>query len=103
MTKRLASTAKIDSVLNKDRELNTKFRHTLKEKKLFAYVMKRYKLKSDTQLAELLFSSESQISQIRNDRIYLSPRLTLTIYDRTDLSIEDIRRMAKEDCDECAR
>ena len=103
MTKRLASTAKIDSVLNKDRELNTKFRHTLKEKKLFAYVMKRYKLKSDTQLAELLFSSESQISQIRNDRIYLSPRLTLTIYDRTDLSIEDIRRMAKEDCDESAR
>jgi hypothetical protein len=103
MTKRLASTAKIDSVLNKDRELNTKFRHTLKEKKLFAYIMKRYKLKSDTQLAEMLFSSESQISQVRNDKIYLSPRLTLTIYDRTDLSIEDIRRMAKEDCDECAR
>lgn len=103
MTKRLTSTAKIDSVLNKDRELNTKFRHTLKEKKLFAYIMKRYKLKSDTQLAEMLFSSESQISQVRNDKIYLSPRLTLTIYDRTDLSIEDIRRMAKEDCDECAR
>lgn len=103
MTKRLASAAKIDSVLNKSRELNTKFRHTIKEKKLFAYIMKRYKLKSDTQLAELLFSSESQISQVRNDKIYLSPRLTLTIYDRTDLSIEDIRRMAKEDCDECAR
>jgi len=97
MTKRLASTAKIDSVLNKDIELNTKFRHTLKEKKLFAYIMKRYKLKSDTQLAEMLFSSESQISQLRNDRLYISPRLILSIYDRTDLSIEDIRRMAKED------
>jgi hypothetical protein len=100
MTKKTASAKDITNVLNKDRELNTKFRHTIKEKKLFAYIMKRYKLKSDTQLAELLFSSESQISQVRNDRIYLSPRLTLTIYDRTDLSIEDIRRLAREDCDE---
>jgi len=96
MTKRATAT-KITNVLTKDKELNTKHRHTLKEKELFAYIMKRYRLKSDTQLAELLFSSESQISQIRNDRIYLSPRLTLTIYDRTDLSIEDIRRMARED------
>ena len=97
MTKRLASTAKIDSVLNKDRELNTKFRHTLKEKKLFAYIMKKYKIKTDTELAKFIYSSGSQISQLRNDRLYISPRLILSIYDRTDLSIEDIRRMAKED------
>ena len=96
MTKR-ATAKKIENVLNKDRELNTKHRHTMKEKKLFAYIMKRYKLKSDAQLAEMLFSSGSQISQVRNDRLYISPRLTLTIYDRTDLSIEDIRRMARED------
>lgn len=96
MTKRATAT-KITNVLTKDKELNSKYRHTSKEKNLFAYILKRYKLKTDTQLAEMLFSSTSQISQVRNDRIYLSPRLTLTIYDRTDLSIEDIRRMARED------
>jgi iron-sulfur cluster repair protein YtfE (RIC family) len=97
MTKRAASVKQINKVLDSITETNTNYRHTLKEKNLFAYILKRYKLKTDTQLAEMLFSSTSQISQVRNDRIYLSPRLTLTIYDRTDLSIEDIRRMARED------
>jgi len=98
MTKRLASTNKIVNTLDKNIQLTTGFRHTLKEKKLFAYIMKKYKIKTDTELAKFIYSSGSQISQLRNDRLYISPRLILSIYDRTDLSIEDIRRMAREDC-----
>lgn len=98
MTKRLASTNKIVNTLDKNIQLTTGYRHTLKEKKLFAYIMKKYKIKNDTELAKFLYSSTSQISQVRNDKIYISPRLILCVYDRTDLSIEDIRSMAREDC-----
>lgn len=73
------------------------FRHPIKEKVLFAYLMRTNKFTQDKELAAWLFTSTSVISQVRNDRIPLSARLILRIYDKTKLSIEKIRAMAQED------
>lgn len=73
------------------------YRHTLKEKRLFEYLMKRYRLTSDQELADFLYTSPSVISQVRNDKIPFSSRLILVTYDKTPLSIENIRKMVKED------
>lgn len=74
-----------------------KHRHIKKEKKLFAFIMKVYGFDTDQQLAEFILSSTTAISAIRNDHRYMSASLILRIYDKTTLSIEDIRKMAKED------
>lgn len=70
------------------------YRHLKKENHLFNYLMKINKFTRDAELARWLFTSTSIISLIRNDKISLSPRLILRIYDTTDLTIEDIRKMA---------
>lgn len=67
-----------------------------KETKLFQYLMDNYQLRTDADLAKFLFCSKTIISMTRTDHRSLSPRLILRIYDRTDLSIEDIRSLAKE-------
>ncbi len=67
-----------------------------KETKLFQYLMDKYTLRTDTDLARFLCCSKTIISMTRNDHRALSPRLTLTIYDKTELSIEEIRDMSRE-------
>lgn len=67
-----------------------------KENKLFAYLFNFFKVSNDVELAEKLYTSGSNISRVRNDHKYLSAKLILVIYDKTDLSIEDIRKLAKE-------
>lgn len=76
---------------------NNKSRHVKKEKKLFKLLMEKNKFVNDQELAEYLLISTSIISQIRNDHFYLSPTNILRIYDKTGLSIEDIRKFARED------
>jgi hypothetical protein len=76
---------------------NNKSRHVKKEKKLFKLLMEKNKFVNDQELAEYLLISTSIISQIRNDHFYLSPTNILRIYDKTGMSIEDIRKFAKED------
>ena len=71
-------------------------RGVLKEKRLFWYLMLKFNLPNDLALAEFLGTAPSQISQIRNDKLGLSPRLLLVIYDKTNLSVEDIREMVNE-------
>lgn len=78
-------------------ELTHKYRHPKKEKHLFQYIMRTQGFTHDKQLANFLFTSTSVISQVRNDRIPLSARLILRIYDKLGLSIEEIRVMADED------
>ena len=75
----------------------TKNRHVKKEKKLFKLLMEKNKFVNDQELADYLYISTSIISQIRNDHFYLSPTNILRIYDKTGLSIEDIRKLARED------
>lgn len=67
-----------------------------KETKLFKYLMDKYSLRTDTDLAKFLFCSKTIISMTRNDHRVLSPRLILFIYDKDGLSIEDIRAWSKE-------
>lgn len=74
-----------------------KNRHVKKEKKLFKLLMEKNKFTNDQELADYLYISTSIISQIRNDHFYLSPTNILRIYDKTGLSIEDIRKFARED------
>lgn len=76
---------------------NNKSRHVKKEKKLFKLLMEKNKFVNDQELADYLYISTSIISQIRNDHFYLSPTNILRIYDKTGLSIEDIRKLARED------
>ena len=76
---------------------NNKSRHVKKEKKLFKLLMEKNKFVNDQELADYLYISTSIISQIRNDHFYLSPTNILRIYDKTGLSIEDIRQFARED------
>ena len=78
-------------------ELTRKYRHLKKEKHIFKYIMQMKGFTHDKQLADFLFTSTAVISQIRNDRIALSARLILRIYDKMNLSIEEIRVMADED------
>lgn len=68
-----------------------------KDKRLFQYLMLKYNLPTDVQLADFIGTVPSMISTIRNDKAPFSPRLLLSVYDKTDLSVEDIRAMARED------
>lgn len=67
------------------------------DNKLFAYLFKLFNVKTDVELAEKLYSSSSTLSRIRNDHKYLTAKMILIIYDKTDLSIEQIRSMLAED------
>jgi len=72
-------------------------RNLKREIALFEYLMKRYKLKNDKELSTLLWSSPSVISRIRNGELRITAKMILFIYDKTKLSIEDIRRMVEEE------
>jgi hypothetical protein len=73
-----------------------RMRTVRRELKLFKHLMDTYRLRTDDDLADFLLCSKTIISMTRCDHRGLSPRLTLAIYDKTPLSIEDIRAMAKE-------
>jgi plasmid maintenance system antidote protein VapI len=72
-------------------------RHIRKEKQIFEFLMRVNNFKSDSQLANFLYCTPPIISRIRNGHMNLTPRMILTIYDKTTLTIEEIRKMGKED------
>lgn len=67
-----------------------------KPHKLLDYIRKTYLVPTDKDLAKFLMTSSPVISRIRNDDIYPPAFLILNIYDKTNLSIEEIRRMSRE-------
>lgn len=69
---------------------------TKRTNKLLDYIRKSYLLPTDRELAKFLMTSSPVISRIRNGDIYPPPFLILNIYDKTNLSIDEIRRMARE-------
>jgi hypothetical protein len=71
-------------------------RNIAKELKMFQYLTDNYKLKTDADLADFMLCSKTVVSMTRRGQRALSARLILTIYDRTPLSIEEIRDMLKE-------
>ena len=72
-------------------------RNLKREIRLFEYLMKRYRIKNDAELSELLCSSPSVISRIRNGDLRITAKMILFIYDKTGLSIEKIRHMVEEE------
>lgn len=73
-----------------------RMRTVRRELKLFQYLMDTHNLRTDEDLADFLLCSKTIISMTRCDHRGLSPRLTLLVYDKTPLTIEEIRAMAKE-------
>ena len=67
------------------------------DKKLFEYLFKRFKVTTDVELARELYTSSATLSRIRNNHKYLNARMILIIYDKTDLTIEQIRKMVVEE------
>ena len=67
------------------------------EHRLLDYLIKRYELKNNRALANLLKTTQGGISKIRYGTNKVSPEFILRVYDNTDLSIEQIRELLKED------
>ena len=67
------------------------------EHKLLDHLIKRYELKNSRALADLLKTTQGGISKIRYGTNKVSPEFILRVYDNTDMSIEQIRELLKED------
>jgi plasmid maintenance system antidote protein VapI len=67
------------------------------EHKLLDYLIKRYELKNNRALAQLLGTTEGGISKIRYGTNRVSAEFVLRVYDHTDLSIEEIRELIKDE------
>ena len=63
---------------------------------LLDYILKKASVKNDKDIAKLLNTSSPVISRIRNNTRNPSAQLVLSIYDHTDLSIEEIRKLIKQ-------
>jgi len=68
---------------------------TEKPHALLDYILKKAAIKNDKHIAKLLNTSPAVISKIRNNIRNPSPQLVLSIYDHTDLSIEEIRKLIR--------
>jgi transcriptional regulator with XRE-family HTH domain len=66
-----------------------------KETKLFTYLKKKFELGNSAALAEFLGVSPALLSKIRHGVKPYTAEFILTVYDKTDLSIEDIRKLIK--------
>lgn len=65
------------------------------ETKLFTYLKKKFGLENSQALAEFLGVSSATLSKIRHgDRAYTA-EFILIVYDKTGMSIEEIRKMTK--------
>lgn len=65
--------------------------------KLLDTIKKRHRLKTDSELAKLLCISSPTICNLRSgEQPSLSAMITLRIYDKAGMSIEEIRKLAKE-------
>lgn len=64
---------------------------------LLDFIIKTYGLKNNKELADALDVTEGLISKIRARVRPPTPEFILKIYDKTDLSIEEIRELIKED------
>ncbi len=62
---------------------------------LFDYIMKHHDCKSDSGIANFLEMHSSNMSRIRTGEKRPGAKLILAAYDKTGLSIEEIREMLK--------
>lgn len=67
------------------------------EHKLLDYIIKRFELKNNRALAEFLGMTQAGLSKIRHRVNNVAPEFILRVYDKTGMSIEEIRELVKED------
>ena len=67
------------------------------EHRLLDHLIKRYELKNNRALAQLLGMTQGGISKLRYKTNKVSAEFILRVYDKTDLTIEEIRELIKED------
>ena len=67
------------------------------EHKLLDYLITRYQLKNNRALAAFLGMTQAGLSKIRHRVNKVCPEFILRVYDRTGMSIEEIRELIKED------
>ena len=60
---------------------------------LLDYLIDKGWAKDDKAIAKLLNTTPPVISRVRNDRRAITPNLILAIYDKTKMSIEQIRKL----------
>ena len=63
---------------------------------LLDYLIKAFKLKNNRALAQQLGVTQSAISKIRYRNNAPSAEFVLLVYDKTDMSIEEIRALIKK-------
>jgi transcriptional regulator with XRE-family HTH domain len=68
---------------------------TQKPHVLLDYIIKKGWAKDDKAIAKLLNTSPPVISRVRNNKINPNARLILSVYDHTNLTIEEIRALIK--------
>jgi hypothetical protein len=59
------------------------------------YLIEKGWAKDDQAIAKLLNTTPPVISRVRNDKRGVTPNLILSIYDHTNLTIEEIRGLIK--------
>jgi len=69
---------------------------TTKETRLFKFLKKEYSLKNSAELAKFLGVSPAALSKIRHGVKPYTAEFILAVYDATELSIEEIRRLIKD-------
>ena len=63
---------------------------------LLDYLIETYKLKNNRALANALGVTQAAISKIRYKINRVTADFVLTVYDKTDMSIEEIRELIKK-------
>jgi transcriptional regulator with XRE-family HTH domain len=66
---------------------------------LFAYLKRKYKLWTDSELAAFLNTSPSSISRVRTGKKYLNAETVLFIHEKTGIPTKEIRKMQDENYD----
>jgi transcriptional regulator with XRE-family HTH domain len=65
------------------------------ETKLFVYLKKKFGLENSQALADFLGVSPTTLSKIRHGAKPYTAEFILIVYDKTGMSIEEIRKMTK--------
>lgn len=63
---------------------------------LLDYLIAAFKLKNNAELAKALGFTEGMISKIRHGVYKVNAEFILRVYDKTDMSIEEIRKLIEE-------
>lgn len=64
---------------------------------LLDYLIKAFKLRNNSELAKVLGVTEGAISKIRHGINKVNAEFILRVYDKTDMSIEEIRALISEE------